>query len=129
MPSSNRGPGPEERGHRNAEEEIRRPSRVALHAPRSMQVIISLFPSFHVRLWLDVEPNGFTVVAPPHRFVGQNPPTRRPKPMSGVPKGILLAYSAKAAASAGKAGHLGYGGYPQSSPPLWAGLSPLRGEG
>ncbi len=26
----------------------------------------------------------------PQRFVGRNPPTRRPKPMGGVPKHILL---------------------------------------
>ena len=58
---------------------------------------------------------------PPQRFVGRNPPTRRPKPMGDVPKRILLAYSAEAAASAAKAGRQGYGAYPHSSP--------LRGGG
>ncbi len=51
----------------------------------------------------------------PQRFVGRNPPTRRPKPMGGVPKGILL--------------RQGYGAYPHSSPPSRAGLFRFAEEG
>ncbi len=65
----------------------------------------------------------------PQRVVGRNPPTRRPKTMGDVPKHILFAYSAEAAASAAKAGRQGFGGYPHSFPLSQAGLSPLRGGG
>ncbi len=68
--------------------------------------------TFPICLW---SPTALQPWPPPQRFVGRNPPTRRPKPMGGVPKRILL--------------RQGYGGYPHSSTPSRARLSPLRGGG
>ena len=59
--------------------------------------------TYVINLRQRVEPHGLTPVAPSTHFVGRNPPTRRPKPMDGVPKRILL--------------RQGYGEYPPRNHP------------
>jgi len=49
--------------------------------------------------------------------------------MGGVPKRILLAYSAEAAVSAAKAGRQDFGGCPHSSSPSRAGFLRFAEEG
>ncbi len=50
-----------------------------------------MFPATPLSLFFRlVEPDELTHVASSTRFVGRNPPTRRPKPMGGVPKRVLL---------------------------------------